>query len=470
MKSSIKKTNQTKPEKVETKQSTKQTTETKNNENQKSIIKTTKTKTETKENTINNKRKIEEISNSNNGKKTVTKVDKASRVITLGCYENSIIGYEAKYVKNLTSAENPDGLEVYLDMIFGYSAHTGCVKTLASFKGTLVSSSTDESMKVYNLSQRSEYGTLMKHEGHVTCLEFYKNTHMLAGSMDKTISIWRVSDWECLKVMQGPKGAINSLSIHPSGKVALSVSKDKRLFLWDITKGTSAYFMKLPSEGFLIKWSPDGTYYAIVFQTKISIYSASTNQEIHSIPQSKLVLAIKFLNEDVLLAGGEESILHFIDYKKGSILKSYDVHSNRIKGIDLLHFSEEKNPYIVTISSDGNVLVWSDKTEFPVGAAEADFRLTTISISHVDNLKPKEVVSEDDNMDDEEYDSEFDDDEEGDENEDSEEDEDEDEDEKVPTPTKNNNKKLKVEVEFEEPKEIKKKPKFSVVKKNNKKK
>ncbi len=31
--------------------------------------------------------------------------------------------------------------------------------------------------------------------------------------------------WDCLKTMEGHKGGINSLSVHPSGSVALSVGR-----------------------------------------------------------------------------------------------------------------------------------------------------------------------------------------------------------------------------------------------------
>ena len=60
-----------------------------------------------------------------------------------------------------------------------------------------------------------------------------------------TICIWRTKDWECLKILKGHKGRVNSLAIHPSGKIALSVSIDKTVHLWNLLTGQKANVNKL---------------------------------------------------------------------------------------------------------------------------------------------------------------------------------------------------------------------------------
>lgn len=42
-------------------------------------------------------------------------------------------------------------------------------------------------------------------------MEFYKSTHLLTGSEDHTVCIWRVHDWALLHVLGGHKGAVTSL-------------------------------------------------------------------------------------------------------------------------------------------------------------------------------------------------------------------------------------------------------------------
>lgn len=47
--------------------------------------------------------------------------------------------------------------------------------------------------------------------GTITCMEFYKSTHLLTGSEDHTVCIWRVHDWALLHVLGGHKAAVTSL-------------------------------------------------------------------------------------------------------------------------------------------------------------------------------------------------------------------------------------------------------------------
>ncbi len=60
--------------------------------------------------------------------------------------------------------------------------------------------------------------------------------NMLADK-DSTMSIWRVSDWACVHILDGHKAGITSVGLHPSGKLTLSVSKDNTLKLWNLVQG-----------------------------------------------------------------------------------------------------------------------------------------------------------------------------------------------------------------------------------------
>jgi len=83
------------------------------------------------------------------------------------------------------------------------------------------------------------------------------------------------------------------VSVHPSGKVALSVGKDRTLYMWDLMRGKRAASMKLgfgePQpcelalayncshffglEGELVRWSTTGSLLIVQNQKTISVYS-----------------------------------------------------------------------------------------------------------------------------------------------------------------------------------------------------
>ena len=89
--------------------------------------------------------------------------------------------------------------------------------------------------------------TLLYHVslGSITELHFPSRSHLISASEDGTIAIFHARDWVVLRVLKGHKGRINSIGIHPSGKVALSVGVDKTLRMWDLMRGKGSASTKL---------------------------------------------------------------------------------------------------------------------------------------------------------------------------------------------------------------------------------
>ena len=67
------------------------------------------------------------------------------------------------------------------------------------------------------------------------------------GGNDGELCIWRSKDWECLLRMKGHKGAVHDVSVHPSGRLALSVAADRKLMLWNLLTGKCNYTLALPA-------------------------------------------------------------------------------------------------------------------------------------------------------------------------------------------------------------------------------
>ena len=86
----------------------------------------------------------------------------------------------------------------------------------------LASGGSDEHIRLYDLRRRAEAGELLYHKGTVTSLGFVGSAHLLSGSDDGTVCIWRVYDWSLLHVLGGHKGPVTALAVHPSGKLALT--------------------------------------------------------------------------------------------------------------------------------------------------------------------------------------------------------------------------------------------------------
>ena len=85
------------------------------------------------------------------------------------------------------------------------------------------------------------------------------------------------------------------ISVHPSGKLALSFGKDKALKTWNLIKGRSGYTTNLKGIADAIQWSTDGNYYAVSIANRLDVYSIESAKIIYTIPFDKKIWHIAFL-------------------------------------------------------------------------------------------------------------------------------------------------------------------------------
>jgi protein MAK11 len=163
---------------------------------------------------------------------------------------------------------------------------------------TKVGSSSHFSLRNWHLESHALiYRTRL---GSITYLSFPTRSHLLSASDDGTICLYHTRDWALLTTLRGHKERVNSVAIHSSMKVGLSVGKDRTLRMWDLMRGKGSASMKLGrgemslsllfccllngcSEGEVIRWTPSGTRFAVASQTSIDIYSTVCNLPDHSI-------------------------------------------------------------------------------------------------------------------------------------------------------------------------------------------
>jgi len=152
-------------------------------------------------------------------------------VVVAGSYEGGLYGWSV-------DRRTDETLLGAAELTWAFGAHMGAVKSVAvdAAGEWLATGGVDEYIKLYTLSNRRERGELTQHTGSVTALAFYKSSHLLSASQDGTVCIWNTANWHCEHVLGGHKDSVTCLSIHPSGRMALSGSKDRTLRLWNLVE------------------------------------------------------------------------------------------------------------------------------------------------------------------------------------------------------------------------------------------
>ncbi|KAJ3049615.1 hypothetical protein HK097_009398 [Rhizophlyctis rosea] len=260
---------------------------------------------------------------------------------------------------------------------FIYPSHISCIKSLTTSTRHLATGSTDETVKIYDLRLRKEVGILMHHNGTITCLKFFKSSHLVTASEDGTIAIVRTRDWEVLKTLTGHKKAVNWVDVHPSGKVLLSVGRDGTIKCWDLVKGLCAYSMKLPKIAERVCWSPSGDYHAVLLDGgAVQIHATADGEVVGKVESVGKVNTITFCSmsipggessyaeKEVVVTGGEDRTVGVWNTDGSQVMRFSTGHGNRVKDLDAITIpastssSPSTNTFLVTCASDGSIHVW----------------------------------------------------------------------------------------------------------------
>ncbi|PVV03067.1 hypothetical protein BB560_002472 [Smittium megazygosporum] len=265
-------------------------------------------------------------------------------LIVVGTYERIVSGLQFSFNKS----DSKDEQAIQLEPKFVMPVHISCVTSVAICDKFIASGSSDEVIKLFDLKRNKELGSLHEHSGTIKKLAFYKNTHLLSAATDGKICIYRTTDWEILKVLRGHSDEVNDIAIHPSGKLAISVSKDRTAIVWNLLTGHKATRTKLDSEGESIRFNTDGSRYAILSantrssggraSNKLTIYTLSPGVEpvqckisstCHKIMDFEFVCLNGNPDSEYIAFGGSDFKLHFFNTKTESETFSFKAHDNR---------------------------------------------------------------------------------------------------------------------------------------------
>lgn len=295
--------------------------------------------------------------------------DEKEAEILIGTYEDYVLGYSIisaighskKKRQKLTNGNQDASKEsprFLLEQSFAVRAHSGSVRCLAANSdGSLIfSAGFDEVINLFSLKKRK---LLQNIENAANCAVFANEKYLICGSEDSNIYIYECkgSTMELAKTLKGHQMAITSLSVHPSGKVLLSLSKDNTMRTWNLIKGRCAYVTNIKSRAHLVAWSRTGDEFVIAANNEVYSYNNLGNLE-HNIKLDKRINSIEFITDNIFIVATDSGKLELIDLKEGVSLVKYEAHETRIKSLKYL---DEKDSTVrfTTASSDGTVKLWS---------------------------------------------------------------------------------------------------------------
>jgi len=305
--------------------------------------------------------------------------------ILVGTYEEYLMSY--KLVPQIKSSNHYD-----LVQSFTVKAHVGPVRCVTSGSKYAITGGSDEQCKIFDLDKRVEHGVLAHHDGTVSCVTTHDLTsHLVTASDDNSISVVRMGSWQVEKTLFKHSAGVTALALHPSGKLAFSAGKDKKMITWNLVKARPAFISNIKGIAEMIVVSPDGSRYAVGLHRKVDIYSIETAGIEYTIELKTRPNCVTFLSNDIVIVGGENpnAEVHSLIEKKQ--ISTWQCHETRVRCMTLIS-SADFQLLVTASSSDHMIKLWdvSDVSQITcVGSVDTTCRVTSLSTWHRGMMKNK---------------------------------------------------------------------------------
>jgi len=297
--------------------------------------------------------------------------------ILVGTYEEFVLGYKIV-------AELKGGAACSLVPSFTVKSHCGPVRSVCAGSKYAVSGGSDEVCKIFDMTKRAEHGTLMHHEGTVSCMATHSSTsHLLTGSDDNTIAVVRMGSWQVEKTLYKHTAGVTAMALHPTGKLAFTAGKDKKMITWNLVKARPAFITNIKGIAEFITVSPDGSRYAVGVHRRVDIYSMDTAGVEYTIDIKARPNCLVFLDNDTVVVGGESPTAQIHSLIEKKMVRSWEAHTTRVRC--MLMLGERK---LVTASSSDNMIkIWTVSTDLMeevemVGSVDTTCRVTCMAVWH----------------------------------------------------------------------------------------
>lgn len=109
------------------------------------------------------------------------------------------------------------------------------------------------------------------------------------------------------------RSGVNSIGVHPSNKVALSVGCDNSMKMWNLVQGKPSFSRKFQERALKVIFSEDAKQYAILFHSKAVVYNLADGQEIYSVENSLGWSDMLFMESGEFVVVGNDKKIHMFD-------------------------------------------------------------------------------------------------------------------------------------------------------------
>lgn len=203
------------------------------------------------------------------------------------------------------------------------------------------------------------------HDGTINTLAFVPDgSYLISGGSDGKMTFIKTTNWKIDKVFEkAHKGAVKHISIHPSGKLALSIGADMTLRTWNLINGRQAFVTSLKNKPIgniidFVEWSRTGEYFAITGDKSVEVWSTENAEVVASQKCEARPSAVCWISDSDVLVGMENGKMLFFNTEDDTAeAKVIEMYETRIKAMKYVE------GFLATCSSSGELNLWKITTD-----------------------------------------------------------------------------------------------------------
>ena len=220
--------------------------------------------------------------------------------------------------------------------------------------GRVVSGSSDNTLRVWDLTLGESVQTLEGHTDWVRAVAVLPDGRVVSGSSDNTLRVWDLALGESVQTLEGHTDWVRAVAVLPDGRV-VSGSSDNTLRVWDLALGESVQTLEGHTSLVLaVAVLPDGRVVSGSSDNTLRVWDLALGESVQTLEgHTSLVLAVAVLPDGRVVSGSDDNTLRVWDLALGESVQTLEGHTDWVRAVAVL-----PDGRVVSGSSDNTLRVW----------------------------------------------------------------------------------------------------------------
>jgi serine/threonine-protein kinase len=204
----------------------------------------------------------------------------------------------------------------------------------------LVSSGSDDTVRLWDSESGKELRRFVGHKGPVQALAFSADgKRVVTGGKDGTVRLWDADTGQELKKFAGHRGAVRGVALSPDGNWLLSGGADRTLRLWDVKTGKPV--RRLPghtAQVMAVVFAADGRRaLSGGYDGSVRLHDVTTGKQVRRLAvPADWVLSVALARDGRRAAAGTlRGFVYLYDLDRGRLLRRLEGHWDSVQAVGL---------------------------------------------------------------------------------------------------------------------------------------